>query len=156
MPHLAEELLLHTECVCPFLSVQGSTPLLFRPLAPESGDGMHVATYFLLCYTAALMSDPGLVFIKGFILVSYVFFCPFLLHVKLLPPLFVLPGSPGIVSDLSPYTYSVTLLSRDWLTIPYSTFFPTRVAVSNFNLFLKFFNYCLYSIIFCLSFRCIV
>lgn len=129
MPHLAEELLLHTEYVCPFLSVQGSTLLLFRPLAPKSGDGMHVATYFLLCYIAALISDPGSVFIKDFILVSSVFFSPFLLHVKLLPPLFVLPGSPGIVSYLSHYTYSVTLLSRDWLTFHTPPFFLLLVLL---------------------------
>lgn len=123
MPHLAVELLLHTEYLGLFLSVQGSTLLLFRALAPISGDGMHVVTYFLLCYVAAMISDPGSVFSEDFILVPSAFFCPFLLHVKLLPPLFVLPGSPWIFSDLSHYTYSITLLSRDWLTLPYSTFF---------------------------------
>lgn len=76
MPHLAEELLLQTEYLCLFPSIQGSA-LLLRPLAPKSGDGMHVATYFLLCYVAVMGSDVGSVFSEDFILVPSAFFCPF-------------------------------------------------------------------------------
>lgn len=81
-----------------------------------------MATYFLLCYIVAMISDRVQLLLRISFWSLLFFFCPFLLHIKLLPPLLVLPGSPWTFSDLSHYTYSITLPSRDWLTLPYSFF----------------------------------